>query len=92
MQSTRDAKHYMNVDILSYGVQLPYWKMELLTDTMFKPGAVIMLVDLFYNNQVQYADYLKSMSTKPDMSFSMFDNLPAPKFDVIETLMSLLRA
>jgi hypothetical protein len=26
------------------------------------------------------------------MSFSMFDNLPAPKFDVIETLMSLVRA
>lgn len=47
---------YMNVDILSYGVQLPYWHMELLTQTQFKPGAMLLFVDLFYNNKVQEWD------------------------------------
>ena len=27
---------YLNVDVLSYGVQLPYWSLEVLTQTMFK--------------------------------------------------------
>lgn len=30
------GKKYLNVDVLSYGVQLPYWSMEMLTQTMFK--------------------------------------------------------
>jgi hypothetical protein len=30
------GKKYLNVDILSYGVKMPYWHLELLTQTMFK--------------------------------------------------------
>lgn len=30
------AKNYMNHDVLPYGLQLPYWSIEVLTQTMFK--------------------------------------------------------
>jgi hypothetical protein len=30
------GKRYLNVDILSYGVKMPYWHLQLLTQTMFK--------------------------------------------------------
>lgn len=32
----KDGMKYLNVDVLSYGVQLPYWSLEVLTQTMFK--------------------------------------------------------
>ena len=47
-----DTINYLNVDILSYGVMLPYWNLELLTQTMFKPGAVLLVIDLFYNDKL----------------------------------------
>jgi hypothetical protein len=30
------GKKYMNVEVLSYGVRLPYWSLEVLTQLMFK--------------------------------------------------------
>ena len=32
----QDGMKYLNVDVLSYGIQLPYWSLEVLTQTMFK--------------------------------------------------------
>jgi hypothetical protein len=42
-------RQWLNRDIFGPGMNMPYWSLEVLTQTFFKNGAVLVLVDLFYN-------------------------------------------
>ena len=43
-------KPYINKHILGPGIPLPYWNLEFLTHTTFHPHAMIVVMDLFYND------------------------------------------
>ena len=42
---------YINSQILGPGIPLPYWNLEFLTHTTFHPHAMIVVMDLFYNDE-----------------------------------------
>jgi len=41
---------YLNSVIFNNGVPLPYWNLELMTETFFRPHSLMMVIDLFYND------------------------------------------
>ena len=41
---------YFNTEVFGYGVPLPYWNLAFLTKLTFEHRAVVVVVDLFYNN------------------------------------------
>ena len=42
---------YINRHVLGPGIPLPYWNLEFLTHTTFHPHAMIVVMDLFYNDE-----------------------------------------
>lgn len=40
---------YLNNEVFAFGVPLPYWNLQFLTNLTFHPRAMIMVLDLFYN-------------------------------------------
>ena len=41
---------FFNNKVLSTGIPLPYWNLEFLTKFTFHPHAMLVVMDLFYNN------------------------------------------
>ena len=48
----KEEKRWKNLfnRILSSGVPLPYWNLEFLTKFTFHPHAIIVVMDIFYND------------------------------------------
>ena len=43
-------KDFYNNKVLSTGIPLPYWNLEFLTKFTFHPHAMLVVMDIFYNN------------------------------------------
>ena len=43
-------KTWVNEYVLSTGIPLPYWTLEFLTDFTFHRHAMLVVMDVFYNN------------------------------------------
>lgn len=52
IEVAKEERRWKNLfnKILSSGVPLPYWNLEFLTKFTFHPHAVIVVMDVFYNN------------------------------------------
>ena len=40
---------YFNSEVFGYGVPLPYWNLEFLTNITFHPRAMLVVLDVYYN-------------------------------------------
>ena len=47
---TSQLKDYMNQSVLTAGIPLPYWNLEFLSHTTFHEHAMIVVMDLYYND------------------------------------------
>jgi hypothetical protein len=46
---TQQWLDYFNAEVFGYGVPLPYWNLEFLTNISFHPRALLVVLDLYYN-------------------------------------------
>ena len=47
---TANWQSFINDQVFATGIPLPYWNLEFLTQFTFHPHAMLVVMDVFYNN------------------------------------------